>query len=108
VPALRRTEPTSKRRNLSLPAESATERSPAPAVYGDFILIIKTRNRGDHISVKTVRPRPGMYRSPPTAMALAKRIKLVEGPGKAGFIHDQANCDEPGIIRLTNLSHSNP
>jgi hypothetical protein len=46
--------------------------------YSDFIPIIKARNCGDHITVKTVRLRPGMGRSLPTAMPFAKRIKLVK------------------------------
>src|SRR5665213_1678047 len=70
--------------------------------YGDFIPIVKAGNRGDHITVKTVRRGPGMYRTLPTAMALAKRIELVEGRGPTGFIHERLHFDELGIIRLIN------
>jgi hypothetical protein len=49
-----------------------------------------------------------MYRSLPTAMALAKRIEFVEGRGPTSFIHEQLHRDEPGIIRLINLGHRNP
>ncbi|MES1258398.1 MAG: hypothetical protein ABUS51_08205, partial [Acidobacteriota bacterium] len=68
--------------------------------YGDFFPIVNAGNRGDHITVKTVRRGPRMYRSLPTAVALAKRIEFVEGRGPASFIHEQLHCDEPGIIRL--------
>ncbi len=75
--------------------------------YGDFIPIIKAGNCGDHITVKTVRRVPGMYRSLPAAMAPAKRIEFVKGRGPASFIHEQLHSDELGIIRLSNLGHLN-
>jgi hypothetical protein len=73
--------------------------------YGDFIPIVKAGNCGDHIPVKTVGRRPGMNRSLPTAMALAKRIEFVEGRSPASFIHEQLHHDEPGIVRLINPGH---
>jgi hypothetical protein len=76
--------------------------------YGDLIPIIKAGNCGDHITVKTVRRGPGMYRSLPAAMALAKWIEFVEGRGPASFIHERLHRDEFGIIRLINPGHSNP
>jgi len=73
--------------------------------YGDFIPLIETGKGGDDIAVKTVGPC--VNRSLPTAMALAKRIKLLESGSPASLIHKQLQCNKPGIIRLIDLSHSN-
>jgi hypothetical protein len=75
---------------------------------GHFILIVETGNSRNYIAVETAGRRPGMDRSLPTAMALAKRIEFVEGSGPSSFIHEQLHGDKPGIIRLNHLCHGNP